>query len=129
MCANCGARGSSVWRAGNAGLILCNACGMFYSKHDHEHRPEHLISAARAKAAERARNMLTARVGAESVVIKRASTDGKALPGIVTAAAVAEAPGGAHPPPHLPLRQANAPPAPTRPAPHTPRPHPPPPRG
>jgi GATA zinc finger len=50
MCANCGARGSSVWRAGNAGLILCNACGMFYSKHDHEHRPEHLISAARAKA-------------------------------------------------------------------------------
>jgi hypothetical protein len=50
MCANCSISYSTVWRTGNAGLTLCNACGMFYNKHDHEHRPEHLIASARAKA-------------------------------------------------------------------------------
>jgi hypothetical protein len=50
MCANCSINTSTVWRTGNAGLTLCNACGMFYNKHDHEHRPEHLIESARAKA-------------------------------------------------------------------------------
>lgn len=50
MCANCSINTSTVWRTGNAGLTLCNACGMFYNKHDHEHRPEHLIASARAKA-------------------------------------------------------------------------------
>lgn len=49
MCANCNISTSTVWRTGNAGLTLCNACGMFYNKHDHEHRPEHLIASARAK--------------------------------------------------------------------------------
>jgi len=63
--------------------------------------------AARAKAAERAQNMLTARVGAESVTIKRASTDGKALLGVVTAADVAEALAGSSTLANLRVREAN----------------------
>lgn len=49
-CANCGASSSRVWRAANAGLLCCNACGMYYQKHQ-QHRPEHLLAANRAKQA------------------------------------------------------------------------------
>lgn len=48
MCANCGVTSTRVWRVANAGLMCCNACGMFYQKH-HQHRPEHLLAANRAK--------------------------------------------------------------------------------
>jgi hypothetical protein len=37
-----------VWRAANAGLMCCNACGMYFKKH-RQHRPEHLLAANKAK--------------------------------------------------------------------------------
>jgi ribosomal protein L37AE/L43A len=52
MCANCGTTTTRVWRVANAGLLCCNACGMFFQKHAH-HRPQHLLAASASKKAKR----------------------------------------------------------------------------
>eukprot|EP00883_Tetradesmus_obliquus_P013441 jgi/Sobl393_1/6391/SZX78464.1 len=81
MCANCGISYSTVWRIGNAGLTLCNACGMFYNKHDHEHRPEHLIASARAKAEAQAAAAAAGAAAGSSPLRQRGMASGSGMRG------------------------------------------------
>lgn len=43
MCANCATTTTTLWRKGTAGLDFCNACGLYYTKHNSTHRPEEVI--------------------------------------------------------------------------------------